>query len=282
MPQQKKTWIELTGGACGGVAMVLTTHPLDLAKTQMQANPSAYRGVMDCLKQNMAVEGPRGLYRGVLPPTLVAAPYQASAFAGYGIGQQLVSSVTGLDSTKGFGQMLAGGISGFFTTTVICPGERIKVVIQTSKEPLGLGGAMSRIFAEGGISSLFRGWEATLGREVPGGMVYWACYNTARQAIEHVESVPSSMKELFGGGMAGVGYWVFSLPADTIKSMQQASTTNLSMAGAAKQVMSESGPLGFWRGFTPAVLRAFPANGSTFLVATAVRNFLNARFNKDD
>ena len=273
----KKAWIELTGGACGGVAMTLSTHPLDLAKTQMQANPSAYRGVLDCLKQNMAKAGPAGLYRGVLPPVLVASPYQAAAFAGYGIGQNVVG-MAGLDPNKGTGQMLAGGISGFFTTTVICPGERIKVVVQTAKEPMSLPAAVGRIFAEGGVGSLFRGWEATLGREVPGGMVYWVCYNSARSAIDGVDAIPSQAKELISGGMAGVGYWTFSLPADTIKSIQQASTESIGMGAVVKQVVQENGPLGFWRGFTPAVLRAFPANGMTFLAATTVRNFLTERF----
>ncbi|CAH0514107.1 unnamed protein product [Peronospora belbahrii] len=78
------------------------------------------------------------------------------------------------------------------------------------------------------------------------------------------------------GGFASASSWGIIFPVDVLKSrMQTASSTNpLSLRCAFRAVYSEFGIHGFYRGWSAAVLRAFPANGSLFLGVEMIHRVL--------
>jgi solute carrier family 25 carnitine/acylcarnitine transporter 20/29 len=71
------------------------------------------------------------------------------------------------------------------------------------------------------------------------------------------------------GGLSGYMYWLPWYPLDMIKSKMQADSLANPRYGSwidcAKKTMEAEGVKGFYKGFTPCLLRAFPANAATFL-----------------
>ena len=56
----------------------------------------------------------------------------------------------------------------------------------------------------------------------------------------------------------GVGAGVCATPADVVMTRYQASSTYRSAFGAAADILKTDGPLAFYRGFTPFVVRLGP------------------------
>ena len=113
---------------------------------------------------------------------------------------------------------------------------------------------------------------------------------------------------LAAGAIGGVGYWVSSFPFDVVKSRIQTQPTDLAQrqykyvrspppasyalpeAGrfstdgrnvhhrstwdAMVQLNKAEGWRGFWRGFTPCMLRACPANAACFFAYETARSLL--------
>ena len=72
---------------------------------------------------------------------------------------------------------------------------------------------------------------------------------------------------LLAGGFAGVCYWCVAFPWDVLKARMMTAPEDRpfpSLRAAAEQLYAEAGWRGFWRGFLPCVLRAFPANAAAF------------------
>lgn len=70
---------------------------------------------------------------------------------------------------------------------------------------------------------------------------------------------------ILSGGCAGIAAWLPCYPQDVIKSVIQSNESKLTIPQATSKIYKTSGFKGFFKGFTPTMIRAFPANAATFL-----------------
>jgi hypothetical protein len=75
---------DLTAGTIGGCAGIIVGQPLDTIKVRLQSKPGVYSGVVNCLSTMVRTEGPRSLFKGLLPPLMGNAPMNAIAFGANG------------------------------------------------------------------------------------------------------------------------------------------------------------------------------------------------------
>ncbi|WOO82644.1 Congested-like trachea protein [Vanrija pseudolonga] len=274
-------------GGFGGTCAVLVGHPFDLTKTRLQtAAPGTYTGAIDVVKKTLARDGVKGLYRGITPPLIGVTPIFAISFWGYDLGKKIVYSATpGRESPALSTAEL--GFAGFFSaipaTLVAAPAERVKVLLQVQ----GQGGkpaytgpvdVVSKLYKEGGLKSVFRGTGATLARDGPGSAVYFVTYERVKAALSGKpvvdpvtgETAPPPLSlgaVMFAGGSAGVAMWALAIPPDTIKSRIQSAPTGTysGFFDCARKLIAADGVGALWKGFGPAMARAFPANAATFV-----------------
>lgn len=68
-------------GGVGGIFAVLTGHPFDLVKVNLQtAEKGTHKGAIDVVKKIVARSGPTGLYAGVTAPLYGVTPMCSSSF----------------------------------------------------------------------------------------------------------------------------------------------------------------------------------------------------------
>ena len=110
----------------------------------------------------------------------------------------------------------------------------------------------------------------TLYRELPGYSVQLGSYEYLKKKIQFKE--PSHIKDTFKtimcGGISGILCWLVSYPQDVIKSKIQIGDIKLSGNKFKKNyynIIKNEGYIGLWKGFSPCLLRAFPANAAIFL-----------------
>lgn len=72
-------YILLAGGLAGTCSWV-TTYPIDVIKSRIQANGNLYAGMYDCLRQSVRKEGYTFLYKGISSTVLRAFPMNAVTF----------------------------------------------------------------------------------------------------------------------------------------------------------------------------------------------------------
>jgi solute carrier family 25 carnitine/acylcarnitine transporter 20/29 len=293
--QQKQTTSSLKSfisGGVGGVSAVLVGHPFDLTKTRLQTAPEgAYTGAVDVVKKTLARDGIKGLYRGMGPPLIGVTPIFAISFWAYDLGKKGVYALTPnrTDQKLSIGELAAAGFfSAVPTTLVAAPAERIKVVLQVQ----GQGGKQlyngpidvaKGLYKEGGLKSIFRGTGATLARDGPGSAAYFAAYELAKRALTPADSDPSKLNlgaVIMAGGTAGVAMWAIAIPPDVIKSRLQSAPHGMysGFMDCTRKTIAQDGLKALWKGFGPAMARAFPANAATFLGVEASLRLMNKMF----
>ncbi|XP_053610272.1 congested-like trachea protein [Plodia interpunctella] len=281
-------------GGFGGVCTVLAGHPMDTIKVRLQTMPlpapgetPLYTGTWDCCKKTIQKEGFRGLYKGMSAPLTGVAPIFAISFFGFGLGKKLIKgdSEAPLTKTELFA---AGAFSGIFTTSIMAPGERIKCLLQIQQgggapqKYNGMVDCARQLYAEGGIRSIYKGSVATILRDVPASGMYFMTYELVKEVLvpQDASNKVKMFATMVAGGCAGIANWLVGMPADVLKSRLQTApegTYPNGMRDVFKQLLEKEGPIALYKGVTPVMIRAFPANAACFAgfeLAVSVLNWI--------
>jgi solute carrier family 25 carnitine/acylcarnitine transporter 20/29 len=272
-------------GWAGGVGILGVGHPFDTVKTVMQNAPKGqYSSGVDCVKQMCAKEGPIALYKGVTAPLAGIGTVFAIYFVTYDTTERFLRHMRSYDASRNLSLgevMVCGGSTGVFGSLILGPAELLKVQQQTASQK-GLDGSFgavrARIYAAEGARGFTRGLGATMCRDVPGSMAWFAAYEMTKQTLCENPKKPKVQEALVAGGMGGLGMWSFAIPLDAVKTRVQASSTRMSFLTGAKGLYAELGMQGFYRGIGPALLRAFPANAACFAAKEFTQNTLDKIF----
>lgn len=232
----------------------------------------------------------RGLYKGMSAPLAGVTPIFAVCFWAYDAAKQGFRKVYNLqsDSQLNLNQIgIAGALSAVPTTAIMAPGERIKCILQVQqvdpvtgkKQFAGPGDVVKHLVKTEGVASVFRGSAATLLRDGSGSYAYFAVYEYIKRTLTpQGQTGLSPTAVLMGGGFAGVCNWLVALPFDVIKNRIQADTStkgSTSMIAVGRKLLAEEGLAGLYRGASPALLRAFPANAACFFGMELSRSLLD-------
>uniref|UniRef100_A0A674CJ77 Mitochondrial ornithine transporter 1-like n=1 Tax=Salmo trutta TaxID=8032 RepID=A0A674CJ77_SALTR len=283
--------INLTAGAAGGVACVLSGQPFDTVKVKMQTFPSLYRGFLDCSLKTYRHNGFRGLYQGSVPALLANVAENAVLFACYGTCQQLTRRVFGLEKGSHLSDLqnaLSGSLASVFSSLVLCPTELVKCRMQAVHEMSMVGktslastwSVVRDILKTDGPQGLFQGMTSTWLREVPGYFLFFGGYEICRSLFTKPDAVPL----LISGGVGGAAFWLAVYPIDSVKSRIQVLSMSGKQAGFIRTllcIMRTEGVPALYCGLTPTVLRAFPSNGALFLAYEWTRRTLINRTGGD-
>jgi len=206
-------------------------------------------------------------------PLVGVAPIFALSFMGFGIGKKIQQSTP--DEALGPAQLAAAGfLSGFMTTVIMAPGERIKCLLQVQQASTGPpkysgpADVVRSLYREGGLRSIFKGSAATAARDAPASAAFFASYELIQRSMQGNDRQKLSVgSTLFAGGMAGICNWLVAIPMDVVKSRLQAAPDG-KYSGALdvlKQLLKNEGFSALWKGAVPIMLRAFPANAACFI-----------------
>ncbi|KAE9607025.1 hypothetical protein Lal_00025857 [Lupinus albus] len=291
---------DLTAGTVGGAAQLVTGHPFDTIKVKLQSQPTPlpgqlpkYSGAIDAVKQTIAAEGPRGLYKGMGAPLATVAALNAVLFSVRGQMEALLRSHPGATLTISQ-QIVAGAGAGVAVSILACPTELIKCRLQaqsavagsgTAAVTLKYGGPMDVakqvLKSEGGIKGLFKGLVPTMAREIPGNAAMFGVYEALKQYLAGGSDTSGLGRGslIVAGGLAGASFWVMVYPTDVVKSVIQVddykSPKFSGSVDAFRKIRSIEGFKGLYKGFGPAMARSIPANSACFLAYEMTRSALS-------
>ena len=292
---------------CGGTGAVCCTYsgmPFDTVKVRLQtSSASTFRGPLDCALRSAREEGVASLWKGSLPALASALTENLVVFAANGVIRRTLRAVRSTNDNGnnddeeylGFWQEAAvGGASGFCSATAICPAEVIKVRMQSDRtvgaRRASFVSSTTRLLREEGARGLFRGLPAIWVRDVPFYVVFFTAYTSYIDAAcrfhgcvdpvtgAGVKRDLPTWQYVMGGGLAGMFGWGAVFPVDVIKSRVQLGTmgTDVSLVHAAATLLRKEGARHLMRGYLPAVLRGFPANGALLLGVETMQGLLRA------
>jgi len=276
--------IDTLSGTAGGWALVLVGHPFDTIKVRLQTSKQ-YSGMVDCIKQTVAKEGVRGLYKGMISPLMGITFVNAVQFSQYMQGIYFFQNMLGLKKDERLPiayVALAGSIAGIPQSMVEGPQDLLKAKMQVQKADNKLYSSTfdcgKKIVSQYGVRGVYQGLGATILRNIPANAGYFGVYEySKRWFADHGSSEKRQVKDLkpheilLSGGLGGCACWIFSYPMDVVKSLMQTDHVDKSkrqysgIIDCAKKIyQTQGGAKAFWRGFTPCIVRAFPANGACF------------------
>jgi solute carrier family 25 carnitine/acylcarnitine transporter 20/29 len=218
----------------------------------------------------------------------------ALCFLGYDLGKAIFfkpDTTANPTAENLFRIALAGATSGFFTTPILAPLERLKCLLQVQhtnpnattkfKGPMDLG---RHIIHTEGSQALFRGYFATNLRDSVASMAYFSTYEYLKYIMLPPDPTRSTSKTvlctLTAGGVAGIMNWLPAIPFDTLKSRLQTAPPGKYQRGirsVAAEIYAKEGTQSlrtFYRGVGPVLIRAFPANAACFLGYETAKQFL--------
>ena len=253
-------------------------------------------GVIDCVRKTLAWEGVGGLYKGVTSPLAGQMVFRATLFGAFGESKRWLSEggTRPLTTAQYF---QAGAMTGFVAAFAEAPIDFYKSQMQvqvvrsrsdpTYKAPYSsVVDCVRATLRESGARGPFQGLGVTLVRNTPANAVYLGSFEVIKnEATKHYGlASPADLPAPAVVGAAGIGgllYWLAIFPVDVIKSAIQSDSITMAERkyknplAAAGALWREGGVSRFYRGFTPCLLRAVPANGVMLLTVDRVTAMLN-------
>ena len=179
------------------------------------------------------------------------------------------------------GHGLAGVLAGCTVSLVAAPVEHIKARLQVQysarkSERLYSGpvDCVRRIYGAHGVRGVYRGLAATLLFR-SAFFFWWSTYDIFTRALQKHTDLSQPAVNFWAGGLSAQVFWIASYPSDVVKQRIMTDPLGGSLGDgerrffrwrdAAAAVYREGGARGFWRGFVPCFLRAFPTNAAALV-----------------
>lgn len=300
-------WVDFVSGWISGGISLLVCQPIDTVLTRMQAN------VMQANVGNQTANhadklatrpgtvsfhifrgmvsnfGVTSLWRGSSAMFWAVPVQNALLMTGYGVGKRWSSGgkwTESNDSNKStvlLGVFVGGCVGGVFQSFLMSPVELVKVTQQVFGESVR---STTTAIWEGSSTGAWKGLGATLLRDgIPHG-IWFASYeyakaemsdnrlrtNDASDTSESDIAVP-----MMAGAFAATTAWAVGYPFDLIKTRIQAGPGSRGVLATAKDIISQSGTRGLYKGFALKLLRAIPASAIGFLTYETAAKSLTSR-----
>lgn len=166
--------------------------------------------------------------------------------------------------------LLAGGFSGLCQVPIVTPIEHVRNKLQilefTDNSKIGFKQMFSQIIKTHGIKKLYRGTFLTTIRDTIGTALYFCSYELGKKHIKINNK--SYVTDVISGVIAGTIYWMTIYPIDLVKNNIQVDKLNKPIysnsCDCVKKIYFKDGFNGFYKGFTPCVLRSIPVHIAMF------------------
>lgn len=276
-------------------------------KVRLQTTDATrFRGPLECAVQTVRLEGLRGLYKGASPP-LVGWMFMDSVMLGsLSVYRRLLAENVfhNVDAARPptveqaaravhlppHGHGLAGVLAGATVSFVAAPVEHVKARLQiqysatkTDRFYSGPIDCLRKLYGTHGVRGVYKGLFATLlFRSFF--FFWWGSYDVFSRVLREKTSLSAPAINFWAGGCSAQVFWLTSYPSDVVK--QRIMTDPMggkhgdgtpkfrTWADAAKAVYREAGWKGYWRGFVPCFVRAFPANAMALVAFEGVMRTL--------
>jgi Mitochondrial carrier protein len=308
MTEQTDLLANALGSACAGIVSRVFTHPIDTAKSRLQARNSsvAYTGTADVLTKTFRSEGIAGLYRGFGAILVGGTPGTITYLCTYDIAKnQLQNASNGqADFLVHFGAgMIAETIACIIYVPVDVIKERLQVQHANSKNTNTYKGsfdALKKIAQTEGLSGIYKGYAATLASFGPFSALYFMFYERCKwetrqylfgpdlpKPILNQKEIPFSWMILCSCSAGALASWLTS-PLDMAKLRLQvqrgekaanstSSTALVEYRGVVdclQRVYQQGGVKGLFRGAVARVYFFAPATTITMSCYETCRSFV--------
>ena len=303
-----------------GTANMVTGYPFDTMKVLQQAHPAPKPPTIALLGRLLRAHGgdPRFLFRGLPAPLVGGAVENAVNYVVYDALTWYLERKEPAEASILRAVLPASVGAALVLSPILGPVELIKIRAQISSRAKqsskvyeakagttwGLVRGIWR--TEGAWRGFTRGLGATYLREIPGNTIYFVSYETVRRALVSISSPsPSSSsssssswsssssssdsfsfsRAVLSGGLAGICMWSVVLPLDIIKTriqMRSGATSAATWLDEVRVLWRREGPRGFYAGWRPVMVRAFPANAAQWAVLEGGRRWLGSGERKEE
>jgi len=270
-------------GVAGGAIGVGAAFPFDTLKTKAQTldggggDARQAQGMLAIAARVIQTEGVSGFYGGVSTMMVGQAFIKALAFS---CNDWVLRAQGASASTHTLQELcLAALISGFVTSFLVNPFERVKILCQAEAAGTyknGLVCAQEIIATDGFVGFMTRGLGPTLLRETPSYGLYFVLYSLLMESPIDVLGV---FAPLLAGALAGCGAWIPVYPIDVVKTQIQNTAGEErapSAMRAAQDLYARGGVAIFWDGLESKMLRAATNHAVTFFVFDACTQWLSS------
>jgi solute carrier family 25 carnitine/acylcarnitine transporter 20/29 len=183
------------------------------------------------------------------------------------------------------GHAAAGTMAGWTVSFIAAPVEHIKARLQIQYQAdkskrlySGPIDCLTKIYRGHGVRGVYHGLSATLLFRTFF-CFWWGTYDLFTRQIQKHTNLSTPAVNFWAGGLSAQVFWITSYPSDVVK--QKIMTDPLGPGrkyprwrDAARTVYREKGLKGYWRGFLPCFLRAFPANAMALVAFEGVMRSL--------
>eukprot|EP01119_Soliformovum_irregulare_P018215 TRINITY_DN5538_c0_g2_i2.p1 TRINITY_DN5538_c0_g2~~TRINITY_DN5538_c0_g2_i2.p1 ORF type:complete len:252 (-),score=43.37 TRINITY_DN5538_c0_g2_i2:857-1612(-) len=168
--------------------------------------------------------------------------------------------------------LLAGGIAGAVSRTVVSPLERLKILYQVQPDVkyTSVWQSLKTIWVEEGMSGMFKGNGTNVIRIFPYSAVQFAAYEKYKKLlIPEGQSDLTPITRLIAGACAGVTSVVATYPLDLVRTRLSVQTADnikyTSIANSFSVIVKEEGFMALFKGLSPTIMGVAPYVGLNFM-----------------
>jgi solute carrier family 25 carnitine/acylcarnitine transporter 20/29 len=235
-----RSWEDFCAGSLSGVAQTMTTAPFDMVKVRMQNPGYTNMNPIQVARSILQSEGPAAFYKGISSMLMLVPVSNAFMFISYGTAQTWARAYNTRQSNfpanpsklHAHQYFLCGSFAGFVSAFSYCPQELVKIRLQMQRHAVaggakpqyaGLFDCISQIVKLEGVRGLYRGFGATLVRDLPATGAWYGGYELARSYLSGGSDAPPIWANMMSGSFGGICYWLCGFPQDVAKSRIQTS-----------------------------------------------------------
>ena len=273
-------------GGIAGVGSRTFTSPLDVVKIIAQVGSAQHKGFIGTLKNVIAEEGIKGLWKGNLVACIRLFPYNAIQFAAFNsLKIMFTDSKTGKLSAKW--AAFSGSAGGIIATVSVYPLDMVKtrLTIQSKVNPKynGIIDAFKKIYAEEGFLAFYKGLTASILGVIPFSGATFMGYEVLAYVWGKPRNELNGWQNFINGCLAGAFAQTFSFPFDTVRKKMQAQSCAMDgpkadvqfngIIDCFAQTIKKKGFFGLWNGTIANLVKVAPYAGLMFWFNEICKNY---------